>query len=160
MKISQLANAIYSPPWVAELLQYFLSGAQSVKSEGIKLELIYMVLPFIFDEVIRDRLITSNARSNINRIFFNKTSLELKNALIDQNDQYLKFKNVTRRGLIYLGNYSQLKIDKYISVTNTLKYKNIADSKKNYIKAAYQLGIILAKEEYLNVFLKFRITNL
>lgn len=160
MKISQLANAIYSPPWVAELLQYFLSGAQSVKSEGIKLELIYMVLPFIFDKVTRDRLITSNVRSNINKIFFNKTSLELKNALVDKNSQYLNFKYVTQRGLIYLGNYNQIKIDKYISVSNPLKYKNITDSKKDYIKAAYYLGILLAKEEYLNVFLKFRITNL
>lgn len=160
MKISQLTNAIYSPPWVAELLQYFLSGAQSVKSEGIKLELIYMVLPFIFDKVTRDRLITSNVRSNINKIFFNKTSLELKNALIDKNSQYLKFKDITRRGLIYLGNYSKIKIGKYISVSKPLKYKNIADSKKDYIKAAYYLGIIMAKEEYLNVFLKFRITNL
>ncbi|NUF48957.1 three component ABC system middle component [Gilliamella sp. ESL0250] len=160
MKIGRLANAIYSPPWVAELLHYFLSGAQSVKAEGIKLELIYMVLPFIFNEAIRNRLIISRSNSNINTTFFNNVSLDLKNALAEQNDQYLRFKNTTQNGLIYLSNFTQLKFDKYISISNPLLYKNISNSKKDYIKAAYQLGIILAKEDYLTIFLKFRITNL
>lgn len=159
MKISQLTNAIYSPPWVAELLHYFISGAQSVKPEGIKLELIYIVLPFIFNDVIRSHLIISKSSSNINTIFFNKKSLELKNALQEQNERYLKFKKVTKGGLIYLCNIKPVKINKYICVTNPLEYKNILNSKKDYIKAAYQLGIILAKENYLSIFLKFRITN-
>jgi len=160
MKISQLTNAIYSPPWVAELLHYFISGAQTVKQEGIKLELIYMVLPFIFNDVIRNHLIISKSSSSINTIFFNKKSLELKNALQEQNEQYLKFKKVTKNGLIYLCNVNTVKINKYICVTNPLEYKNTLNSKKDYIKAAYQLGIVLAKENYLSIFFKFRITNL
>jgi hypothetical protein len=160
MKISQLTNAIYSPQWVAELLHYFLSGAQSVKAEGIKLELIYMVLPFVSNDVMRKCLIRSNSKSNINTIFFNKASLDLKNALAKQNDRYLRFKNVTQNGLIYLGNYSQLKFDNYISISNPLVYKHTSTSNNTYIKAAYQLGVILAKENHLTLFLKFRITNL
>lgn len=148
------------PPWTAELLLYFLSGAQKNKPEGVKFELIYMVLPFIFDKVIRKCLISSNSTSTLNTIFFNKSSIELKNSLLDQNDRYSKFKDVTRRGLIYLGNSTELNINKYISVSNPLIYKRTSNAKKDYIKAAYQLGIILGKEEYLNIFLKFRITNL
>ncbi len=66
---SELKRLMYSPFWVAKLLHHFLSGVTSEDERGIKIELIYFVIPFIFDTNIRNKLVKANKNSTMATLF-------------------------------------------------------------------------------------------
>ncbi len=161
MKSEDLVNLMFSPSWVSKLLHYFLSGAQRVNPKGIKTELLYLSLPFIIDNVTRKKLSVAITTSSFSSILNNKNTLEIKNALLNKNNQVEQYREFTNKGLIYLANVETLKIDEFITVENIIKYKKEKHAiNRDYCKAAYYLGGILAKEDYRNVFVKLGITNI
>ncbi|MFW9952539.1 MAG: hypothetical protein ACFFKA_20660, partial [Candidatus Thorarchaeota archaeon] len=63
---------------------------------------------------------------------------------------------ITNDGLIYLGNFEKIEIGNYISTINIRKFKKTNDSiDSDFQKASYYLGVLFAKEDYINVFLRF-----
>ncbi|WP_237333290.1 three component ABC system middle component, partial [Vibrio anguillarum] len=44
----------YSPSFVAKILYSFIQGARRVDERGAKFELIYLVVPFVMDDVLRE----------------------------------------------------------------------------------------------------------
>ncbi|MCK4840865.1 MAG: hypothetical protein KAT04_03155, partial [Methylococcales bacterium] len=99
--------------------------------------------------------------SSFSSILNNKNTLEIKNALLNKNNQVEQYREFTNKGLIYLANVETLKIDEFITVENIIKYKKEKHAiNRDYCKAAYYLGGILAKEDYRNVFVKLGITNI
>jgi len=158
MRADEMLNLLHSPQWIAKLLHQFLSGASSINKNGIKLELIYFALPFVFDEAIQKKLCTSNTRSTFTSVFNNN---DLKNQLIGMDDKINDFKKITNKGLIYLGNLTEMYISEYISVSDKMKYSNESNPViKEYCKAAYNWGIILSKADYRNLFIKVGVTNI
>lgn len=153
MKAVELHNLLFSPPWIAKLLQFFISGALSIKPIGIKLELVYFVIPFIVDEEIEKKLSRANIKSTFDSVF---ETIELKNSLIGKLDKVTNYKHITNQGLVYLNSYVTLSMGANILIDTLINYKEIeADTYiKNKYKAANNWGIILAKEDYLNVILK------
>jgi hypothetical protein len=160
MKAKNLVNLMFSPQWVAKLLHHFLSGAQSVSKEGIKIELLYLSLPFIIDGATREKLVSAIKRSTLSTIFQNNSSLKIKNALLQKNEQVKHFREITNSGIIYLGNIENLKIGSFIVSSKDIDYKKEKDIVRDYCKAAYYLGVIFAKEDYRSVFVKLGITNI
>jgi len=161
MKSEDLVNLMLSPLWVSKLLHHFLSGAQQVNPKGIKTELLYVLLPFIIDDVTREKLSRAMIKSTFSSILKNKDTLEIKNSLLNKNNQVEQYREFTNRGIIYLGNIETLKIDRLTSIENIIKFqKEKQDINRNYCKAAYYLGVIFAKEDYRNVFVKLGITNI
>lgn len=150
---------MYSPQWIAKLLHYFLSGAQSVNGEGIKTELLYLSLPFIIDAATREKLTSTLKTSTFSTVFQNNNSLEIKNSLIQKNEQVKQFREFTNRGIIYLGNIEELQIGSFTKVMNTVDFKK-QKTNRDYYKAAYYLGVVFAKEDYRNIFIKLGITNI
>lgn len=65
-------NLIYPPQWVAKILQLYISGAQSQNPNGIKAELIYLVIPVIAIDTIRDKLNHAMNTSSFYTIFEKK----------------------------------------------------------------------------------------
>ena len=166
MKSNDLVNLMFSPQWISTLLHHFISGAKKINSQGIKTEILYLVIPFVTDDATREILSNANIRSNFSSVFYKKDPsekripIEIKNALMGKNNQIEQYREITNRGFIYLGNTVTLEIGAYITVSPTIEYKDEKDINRDYCKAAYSLGIVLAKEDYRNVFVKLGITNI
>lgn len=155
MKNSEIYALTYNPYYLYKLLHYFLSGVQSVNSSGIKSELIYLVLPFLFDDKIKDRLAKLKSNSKLNTITEDKEN-GLFLSQLNKNIQSLK-KN-TSEAIIILSNYENLSIETYMHVDEAVSYKNEKNQVlKNDFKAAYNLGLMFAKEQYKTIFKKLRI---
>lgn len=149
----------YSPSFVAEILYSFIQGARRVDERGAKFELIYLVVPFVMDDVLREKLNRSNASSTFQTAFLKND--EIKERLFFINDKVQYSKSVTNCGLIYLSSICEIIISSFILNGNDLEKTSITnDYKKEFIKASYNLGIIFSKEGYVNVLLKSRITNI
>lgn len=151
MKIQDLNNLIYNPIWISTLLHYFISGAENTKNKKIKFELVYLVVPFLFNEMLILRLMSRNARSNFSTLFENN---ELKNCLIGINKRVSDFTEVTNKALVLLGTKVKIVEGGYIQTLKNVHYQESTGDCQDYYKAAYNLGIILAKEHYREVFLK------
>lgn len=160
MKSSELVNLMFSPQWVAKLLHHFLTGSYNVDPKGIKTELLYLSLPFIIDDVTRKKLLRANSRSTFASLFLNDGSLEMKNALVIKNHQINQYRDFINKGLIYLGNIVPLEIGSSITTEISARYLQEQNINRNYYKVAYYLGIVLAKEDYRNIFVKLGVTNI
>lgn len=155
MKSQNIKNIIFSPVWNGTLLHYFLSGVKKVSDKGIKFELLYLVLPFLHDDNILKKLNSTNARSTLSSFMDKDTEY----SLVGKKKSVLAYKKATNESLILLSSRTEINISEYVSVSNVLKYEYEKDKiKKVYGKAAYNLGVILSKEDYINVML--RIWNL
>jgi len=155
---SELKRLMYSPFWVAKLLHHFLSGVTSEDERGIKIELIYFVIPFIFDANIRNKLVKANKNSTMATLF---NDIELKNHLILKAREINEFRKITNEGFIVLGNKTQLEISDYIFTRNIIEYqkeKNILI--RDYCRTAYYLGVVFSKENYKNIFLKVGVSKI
>jgi len=164
MNSIELVNLMLSPQWTSKLLHHTICGAMRINPEGIKTELIYLMLPLLIDDVTRKNIKT-NIKSSFFTIFVKNSLkaedlLEFKSSLLSKNNQVKEYKEFTNRALIYLGNNFNINIGEYIRIETPIRYQNEPASTREYCKAGHYLGIILAKEDYLNVFLKLGITNI
>ncbi|MEZ8279390.1 hypothetical protein BCV39_17150 [Vibrio sp. 10N.286.55.E10] len=149
----------YSPSFVAEILYSFIEGARRIDERGAKFELVYLVVPFVMDDVLRRKLSRSNASSTFQTAFLKDD--EVKERLFFINDKVKYSKSVTNYGIIYLNSICETIIDSFILNKNNLEKTSITnDYKKDFLKASYNLGIIFAKEGYVNVLLKSKVTNI
>lgn len=160
MKSDKLVDLMFSPPFIAKLLHHFLSGAKKINSKGIKTEVLYLSIPFIIDDILRDRLLSTNSRSTYATVFKQNTTLEVKNSLSRKNSQSEQYRRFVNFGLIYLGNIEHIEVNNYINCQTTIDYKKEEGLLLEYCKSAYYLGIILAKEDYRNIFVKLGVTNI
>lgn len=165
MKSKDLVDLMFSPIWISTLLHHFLSGVQQNNPQGIKTELLYLVIPFVIDDITRKQLTTANTRSTFASIFYRNdepedNKLEIKNALIQKNSQIKQYREITNRGLIFLGNIKSLEIKRFINVGEVVDFKKAPIFRRDFCKAAYYLGVVLAKEDYRNLFVKLGITNI
>tara|TARA_R110002051_G_C8743985_1_gene499458 strand:- start:1952 stop:2428 length:477 start_codon:yes stop_codon:yes gene_type:complete len=158
MKATDIERLVFSPFHTSKILHHFLSGAKSINSKCIKTELVYLLLPFIYNNQIQSKLKNLKTNSKFNAFIVNTdfdifiSSLNLK-----IND----YRKITNTAIILLANEIDLEIDKYLVPSTDIHFN---DEKDIYLrpiyKSSYNLGIILAKEQYLSVFKKLRITEL
>lgn len=160
MKPKELVNMMYSPQWTGKLLHHFLSGVQSVTNEGIKTELIYLVLPFLSDNIIKEKLCKANKNSSLKTVFKDDNTLTMKNSLLKKDQQLKDFIEITNNSIIYLGNYATLNLGFTITINETVIFQNEDPEIREYCKAAYYLGVVLSKEHYINTIHKLGITTL
>lgn len=166
MKTSKMINLIFDPQWTAKLIHYFLSGYQQNNENGVKTELIFLILPFLYDEITRVRLYTASSKSTFNSIYLQKRSNDdnfrlIQRSLLNKNHQYKEFKDFTNNAIIYLGNKIEITINSHITIKDLIiDYNKEENLYKNYCKAAYYLGVVYAKEDYKNILLKLGITNI
>ncbi|WP_299546936.1 three component ABC system middle component [Seonamhaeicola sp.] len=158
MKAKELENLIFNPLYTSRILLFFISGAQSINPKGIKTELIYIALPFIYNEMLCGKLSRLNKKSKLNSLIkINDYQLFL--SLL--NEKLSDYKGITNKALIYLGNKQNISINNFISVSSPIHYtKQENPDLMEISKASYNLGMVISKERYLDVFLKLRITEL
>ncbi|WP_174575310.1 three component ABC system middle component [Serratia marcescens] len=154
MRPKEISSLLNSPLWIALLLKYFLSGAQKIKKNGIDLEVIYLSIPFILNESVVDELSHGNKSSNLSKI---TTNPMLRGEFIASRDLITFYKSIVKTGLITLASSCNLKIGNKIYLENvTINFNSLTDSHvKKHCKAAYNLGAILAKEESVELLIRF-----
>ncbi|HIF9153175.1 TPA: three component ABC system middle component [Photobacterium damselae] len=149
----------YSPSFIADILYAFIEGSRRIDERGAKFELIYLVVPFVMDDILRDKLSRSKASSTFQTAFLKND--EIKERLFFINNKVLYSKSVTNDGIIYLSSMYETIINSFILIKHEEKcLSNISDYKKEFLKASYNLGIIFSKEGYVNVLLKSKVKNI
>ncbi|AYM89624.1 hypothetical protein D9980_02995 [Serratia sp. 3ACOL1] len=154
MRPKEISALLNSPLWIALLLRYFLSGAQQIKKNGIELELIYLSIPFILNESVVDELSHGNKSSNLSKI---TTNPKLRGEFISSRDLINFYRPIVKAGLITLASSCKIKINNRIYLENiSTNFNSLSDSHvKKHCKAAYNLGAIFAKEESVELMIRF-----
>jgi len=120
MKIQDTNRLIYNPIWIGTLLHYLLSGATASKNKKLKFELVYIALPFLFDEKLIQKLVSSNKSSTFSLLF---KEIELKNRLVGMDNKILAFTEVTNKALVVLGNKIIITDGGFIHTSDSVSYQ-------------------------------------
>jgi len=150
MKITTVESALFNPFFTSRMLHYALSGADK---NAIKIELIFFILPLIYNPKILAKLASSSIRTKFSNILEGDT----KNELVFIDDLIANYRSKTNTAIITLCNVINVGIDGFVKINKNeeLSYANEKDSiLKQYYKASYNLGSMLSKEDYKNIFLK------
>jgi hypothetical protein len=107
---------------------------------------------------MNDKLRRSLDRANKNSNFEQKLITDDNRSELYYLDEYIEnTRTITNQGLIYLSSYANLSIGSYIKSSELVGFDSDVEEVKEYYRAAYYLGVLLSKEEYLNVFLKTKV---
>jgi len=148
MNIARTEKILFNPLFTSKLLLMALAGS---KKNQLKMELIYYVLPLIYNDRIKDKLVRSTAKSTFNTFL----SSEIKMELIAIETLLANYRKKTKEALITLTNIYNVEISDYVILKE--EQKIIYSEEKNPIlkedyKAAFNLGSILSKEDYRKIF--------
>lgn len=150
MNIAQTEKILFNPLFTSNLLLMALAGANNKK---LKTELIYYILPLIYNNTIKNKLVKSKSTST----FYTFLNSEIKIELITIESLLTNYKKKSKEALITLSNIHKIEVSDYIILTEELNinYKLEKDSYlREYYKAAFNLGAILSKEDYKTIFFK------
>lgn len=148
MNITRTEKILFNPLFTSKLLLMALAGSDS---KSLKMELAYYILPLIYNDKIKDKLVRSNAKSTFNT-FLNS---EVKTELIVIETLLANYRMKTKEALITLSNIYTLEFSNYISLKEEQKITYLEEKSpilKEYYKAAFNLGSILSKEDYKKIF--------
>ena len=148
MNIAQTEKILFNPLFTSKLLLMALAGANNNK---LKTELVYYILPLIYNDTIRTKLVKSTAKSTFNTFL----SSEVKIELIIVETLLANYKKKSKEALITLSNMHNIEISDYIILADgqDVTYKTEKNSGlREYYKAAFNLGSILSKEDYKTIF--------
>lgn len=148
MNIAQTEKILFNPLFTSKLLLMALAGANNNK---LKVELIYYILPLIYNDIIKNKLVKSTAKSTFNT-FLNS---EVKIELIVIETLLANYRKKTKEALITLSNIYNVEISDYITLKEEQKTTYSEEKNlilKEYYKAAFNLGSILSKEDYKKIF--------
>ncbi|AQX84258.1 MULTISPECIES: three component ABC system middle component [Weeksellaceae] len=148
MNIAQTEKILFSPLFTSKLLLMALVGANNNK---LKVELIYYILPLIYNDTIKSKLVKSNAKSTFNT-FLNS---EVKMELIVIETLLTNYKKKTKEALITLSNIYNIEISDYLILVQGQNESYTGEKDpilREYYKAAFNLGSILSKEDHKTIF--------
>lgn len=148
MNIAQTEKILFNPLFTSKLLMMALAGANSNR---LKIELAYYILPLIYNDKIKDKLVKCTAKSTFNT-FLNP---EVKMELIVIETLLTNYRMKTKEALITLSNIYNIEFSNYIILMDEQKISYSVEKNpilKEYYKAAFNLGSILSKEDYKKIF--------
>ncbi len=148
MNIAQTEKILFNPLFTSKLLLMALAGAND---NQLKMELTYYILPLTYNDIMRDKLQRSTAKSTFNT-FLNP---EVKKELIVIETLLANYRKKTKEALITLSNLYTIEFSNKVTLVEERKI-NYAEEKnpllKEYCKAAFNLGSILSKEDHNKIF--------
>lgn len=149
MNIAITEKILFNPLFTSNLLLMALAGS---KNNQLKMELIYYILPLIYNDKIKDKLVRSTIKSTFNT-FLNS---EVKIELIVIETLVANYRKKTKEALITLSNIYNVEISDYVILKEERKITYSEEKNpilKDFYKAAFNLGSIISKEDYKTVFL-------
>lgn len=158
MSIKYIQTLSMNPHYFGLLIQSFLRGYQS----PCEINLVFSVLPVIMNSKSREKLARANRNSKLETLFGSTYQLENgskisgRSRFASYKERYELLESSTKKALIIL--YSQKKIvinDKNIICLDDIDYRQFDGRVKEWAKAAFYFGIIIAKtdKDHLNYFL-------
>jgi hypothetical protein len=147
MKLENTEKILFNPLYTSQLLLMALSGA---KNKELKMELVFYILPLVYNDKIKNKLIRCNSRSTFNTFLDH----DVKKELIVIETLLANYKGKSEEALITLSNLVNFELSNYVS----LKEEEVHYSKEKDMflresyKAAFNLGSILSKEDYKIIF--------
>lgn len=148
MNIDQTEKIFFNPLFTSKLVLMALAGSHKNK---LKMELIYYVLPLIYNDKINNKLVKSNTKSTFNTFL----TSEIKMELIRIETLLSNYKKKTNEALITLSNIYNIEFSDYLILKEE---KNVTYTEekdpvlRDYYKAAFNLGSILSKEDHKTIF--------
>lgn len=158
MSIENIQTLSMNAHFYGLLLQGFLSGY----NKPCEIRLVFMELPILLYSESRKKLATAKSTSKMETLFNTPESLDKsikisgKVKLSGYLKRYEELKPFSKKALIIL--YSEKKIvvnENKIVLIEPIKYLDFDGTVREWIKAAYYLGVVFAKsnEDHLNYFL-------
>lgn len=147
MKIEHTEKILFNPLFTSHLLLMALSGA---KNKELKMELVFYILPLVYNDIIKNKLIKCNSLSTFNTFMDH----DVKKELIVIESLLENYRKKSKEALITLSNLFNIEFSNYIS----LKEEDIHYSREKDLllrddfKAAFNLGSIFSKEDYKKIF--------
>lgn len=150
MKLEDTENVLFNPLYTSNVILMALSGA---KNKELKMELIFYILPLVYNENIRNKLIRCTTKSTFNSFL----DSEIKKELILIESLLKNYKAKSNEAIITLANIVKIEISDFVKLKNGEEHysKEKDVFLRNSYKAAYNLGSILSKEDYKRIFLNF-----
>lgn len=151
MRVEDLHSLVFNPAWTSKLLACFLSGARGVPNHiGIDYDLLFLVLPFVFDSSVRNVLCEKRSSSTLKGLL---ASDVVRAFLLRLDERVVDYRAVTKLGLIASSGIILVQ-DGKVSVAEVVDYKKYAGDMRPYLKAAFNLGGIFSKSSCSEVFLR------
>ena len=147
MKLADTEKILFNPLFTSKLILMALSGA---KNKEIKMELIFYILPLVYNDKIKNKLLKCTSKSTFSTFL----SEDVKRELILIEPLLLYYKEKSKEALITLCNQNNIEFSSYIFLKEEeFHYSNEKDSfLRDSYKAAFNLGSILSKEDYKKIF--------
>lgn len=147
MKLEHTEKVLFNPLFTSKLLLMALSGA---KNKQLKMELVFYILPLIYNDRVKNKLIRCNSRSSFNTFL----DQDIKRELIVIESLLKNYNKKSKEALITLSSLFNIEFSNYISLKEVdFHYLSENDPllREDY-KAAFNLGSILSKEDYKTIF--------
>ena len=151
MNIAQTEMILFNPLFTSKLLLMALAGADNKR---LKIELAYYILPLIYNDRIKDKLVRCTIKSSFNTFINSEVKLEL---IVIEN-LLVNYRKKTKEALITLSNIYNIEFSDYMILNEAQNITYSGEKNpvlKEYYKAAFNLGSILSKEDYKKIFLNF-----
>ena len=148
MNIAQTEKFLFNPLFTSKLLLMALAGTENKK---LKMELTYYILPLIYNDIIKDKLVRSTTKSTIKTLLNNDVSREL----IVIETLLKNYRKKTKEALITLSNLYNTEFSDYLILREEQQISYSQEKNpvlKEYYKAAFNLGSILSKDNHNKIF--------
>lgn len=157
MNIQDIEKLNLNPFWCSKLISYYLKGFPKQRTT---MEYLYLLLPIILTKDTRDILNKSNSSSSFATTFIHNDKGHLSLVSIKRNFPILK--KLTLEALIVACNEGKLCIeDNYIISKDSPKHQDEKNMEiRTFYRAAHYLGVILSKEQPLELYAKFNIRKI
>lgn len=158
MSISKIQTLSMNPHFYSILVQGFLSGYQ----EPCNIELIFKAIPILQFSNTRKKLSFARSNSTIESLFYKDELLENtmkisgKINFVGYKERFLILESIVKKSIIILSSKEKIIINNAnIIIIETIKHQDYDISIREWIKAAFYLGIIFRKgnEESINYLL-------
>lgn len=151
MKIEDLHSLIFNPVWTAAILASFLSGAKLASDKGVRFDILFLVLPLIFDLRFRKVLCSKRSDSTLNNLL---DSAGVRVELLRFDKRVIDYREITRLALMMLR--GKVSIDSgRVYLHESIDYKKFSGDMRDYLKASCNLGSIFSKDPDGEIFLRF-----
>lgn len=148
MNIAQTEKFLFNPLFTSKLLLMALAGADNKK---LKMELTYYILPLIYNDTIKDKLVRSTTKSTFKTLLNNDVNREL----IMIETLLKNYKKKTKEALITLSTLHKTEFSDYLILRDEQQISYSQEKNpllKEYYKAAFNLGSILSKDNHNKIF--------
>lgn len=148
MNIAQTEKFLFNPLFTSKLLLMALAGTENKK---LKMELTYYILPLIYNDIIKEKLVRSTTKSTFKTLLNNDVSREL----IVIETLLKNYRKKTKEALITLSNLYNTEFSDYLVLREEQQISYSQEKNhvlKEYYKAAFNLGSILSKDNHNKIF--------